>query len=75
MPVLAHHNQQQGPIFKLPPELRNRVYEMVYEKGLDPEGVNTDEVLTRKPSSAFMRSCQTAHTESQGLFNAAFQRF
>jgi hypothetical protein len=75
MPVLARHNQQQSPIFKLPPELRNRIYEMVYEQGLDPEGVNADEALTRKPSSALMRSCQTAHAESQGLFNAAFQRF
>lgn len=73
MAIHAAHDQQQSPLFRLPPELRNRVYEMAFED--EAESIDVTQVCARKPSSALIRSCRRMHAESNGIFKAAFQDF
>lgn len=70
------HNQQGSALIDLPPELRNRIYELVYgDTWAARNAINVGDASARKPSSALLRCCQRTREEGQGVFEAAFQRF
>lgn len=90
MTVLERRASPGSPFFKLPPELRNRVYEFVFnitsEETIrvtdafsppDPSRPNAATSLheSAPPSIALICCCQTIHEESKGLFTEASKRY
>lgn len=76
--------QKQSAFFKLPAELRNRIYEMAFECELGtidlattfrPGGTPLELGSAAPPSSALMRSCQTTCRESRGIFMSACEAY
>ncbi|KAM0720617.1 hypothetical protein Q7P37_004754 [Cladosporium fusiforme] len=90
-PVLRAHEQRQSPLFRIPSELRNNIYERVFEGWLGPIFLN--EIFSKgtsdapdvpppsilgsvtPPSDALVRSCRKARKESKPIFDAAFQAY
>lgn len=86
-PKLVMHPQEKSRLFKLPPELRNRIYEpassnevesidlasaFAHERDEDPY---SDLAVAVPPSSTLMRSCQKIWQESKGIFATLFQAY
>lgn len=71
-----------SPFFRLPGELRNRIYELVF--AYDGEPVNVEDAFlpsgglcskARPPSSALMRSCRKLYHESKDYFPVAYRNY
>ena len=58
----------------LPPELRNRIYEEVFEIGTDCE-IDIFEATSRAPSAALPATCRQVHREGIGYLQDATCRF
>lgn len=70
------------PLFELPGELRNAIYELVFK--VDSEPVNIEDAFSpyadgtpnaRPPSSALVRSCRKLHEETKRVFAAAYRKY
>lgn len=88
--VLQMHQQKQSPLFKLPSELRNSIYELVFGSWVGCVHMNvafsldTPEALEASPlalgpltppSDPLVRSCQNIRKESKNIFDAAFRAY
>lgn len=90
VPVLRRSASPESPLFKLPPELSNRIYEFVFEitgedtiyvtdaflpPGYSRPNANTALPKLAPPSAALIRCCQTLYEESQGIFLQASRSY
>lgn len=73
MPITAAHSVSDCALFKLPPELRNRIYE--YAVAIDPdedyENLPGDVQITRDngiPEPSLLTACKTIRKEAIGIF-------
>lgn len=89
--VMRRRESPNCLLFKLPGELRNTIYGMVFESGSDTVNIadafspmedgDTDaatslrKISASPPSSALVRSCQQLRQESQCFFTAAYERY
>lgn len=80
-----------SPLFKLPGELRNRIYELVFENSSDtintveaffPSKASESDTVTQlrkasaaPPSVALLCSCQKIYGESKGIFAKAVRHY
>lgn len=82
IPLLQQRQSPKCPLFRLPGELRNIIYELVFENGNDTISVADFVSAPAKagkhvgpPSSALVRSCQKIHDETKSMFAVAYRRF
>ena len=85
------HEPPNCPLFQLPGELRNYIYELVFENGNDivdiidafmpstnnkvSPATNLRKATAAPPSSALLRCCQRIHSECKGTFDEATRRY
>lgn len=71
-----------SPFFKLPGELRNRIYELVFAH--DNEPVNVEDAFSPSsnvladaapPSLALLRTCRKLYHESKGYFSVPYRNY
>lgn len=71
MPVNDQHN---SPLFKLAPELRNTIYNLVFSTTSNDEGtIDFDD--TTPPAKALISTCQLLYQESHGIYKTAFREY
>jgi hypothetical protein len=80
--VTKLHEQSDCPLFKLPGELRNHIYELVFEH--DDEPVNIEDAFSpfsnvlmeaAPPSSALIHTCRKLHLESKGFHEVSYRNY
>ena len=80
--VTKQHGQSDSPLFKLPGELRNRIYDLVFEH--DNEAVSIRDAFSplgkrhpnaAPPSSALLRACRKLHHESKVFHAVAYRNY
>jgi len=68
------HQQPQSPLFRLPPELRNNIYELVFSPA-EVEEVELTSAKSHAPSAALTLACKRINSEACGLYKAASQTY
>lgn len=75
--ALPAEEQNDCPIFKLPPELRNDIYELAFTP--DDDEMNADGTICMDratlPSKDIVVTCQRIYLESKGLYRKACQEY
>lgn len=82
------HEQKDCPLFRLPPELRNKIYEYALSESqpvkktttrlpiADPiEVLDWDDAQDLRPSNALLATCRIIHAEARGIFVTAQRAF
>lgn len=67
-------NQSNCPLFKLPQELRDQIYELVYTAETKDDGTIMLNA-TKPPTKDLGLTCQRLHVESYGLFKTAYRQY
>jgi hypothetical protein len=80
--MAKQHEQLDSFFFKLPGELRNRIYELVFEHDNEPVNIvdafyPSLKVLSNAapPSSALMRACRRLCSECMGFHAVAYRDY
>ncbi|KAK5719185.1 hypothetical protein LTR15_007708 [Elasticomyces elasticus] len=70
---LSQTSTQPRPsrFLQLPPELRNAVYELVF----DFQPSHVDLLEAKPPSKAFLQACRQTYAEAKGFYNILFRRY
>lgn len=60
--------QSQSSFFKLPGEMRNQIYELVFSTHIPHSGEAVDLLRATPPSQGFLLSCQRIYTEARHMY-------
>jgi hypothetical protein len=67
--------QEDCPLFAIAPELRNRIYTLVFAVETSEDGSIRLDATTNPPSKALAMSCQRIHNETLAMYRAAYRSF
>lgn len=70
--MLEH--QEDCPLFKLAPELRNEIYDLAFSSDTEPTRP-VDLLQARSPSAALLLSCREIYEEAKGLYAHAIEDY
>ena len=68
-------SQSQSPFFRLPPELRNYIYDDVFTSSLPAEGSQVDLLTATAPCKALALTCKRTREDSSLLYRSTYRRF
>lgn len=68
------NNQQKSPFFKLPPELRNRIYSLAFSSPTNKDG-SIDLKHAYPPPKDILMTCQRIYNECRGIQKTAYREY
>lgn len=68
-------SQDGSPLFKLPPELRNNIYALVFSVKSNDDGTIDLDANAEPPSKTLILTCQTIFAESYGIYEASMHEY